>query len=181
MPKGNKICHENIIRNSQVSAQTPDLALTLRLLATDERQTISVKMQNFIFQEKHVNGELGYVGFRDAEQIQSVRICGNKPAINVGHNHGIDGVCQQFLQIALSFATRFLWSSWLLDAVLCAFSERVQCRPKTCRGLFQSDKKVRTEFGDFHNTALGQDFRPSSDGKDHVRLRSLQRYVLGGY
>ena len=63
---------QNIIRDSQVSGQTPDLAFTLRLFATDERQTISVKMQNFIFQEKRVNGELGDVGFRDAEQNQAI-------------------------------------------------------------------------------------------------------------
>ena len=63
MPKRDKICEENVLRDSQVSAQTPDLAFTLRLLVTDERQTISVKVQNFTFQEKCVNGELRYVGF----------------------------------------------------------------------------------------------------------------------
>jgi len=90
MPKRDKICDENIIRNSQASGQTPNLAFTLRLLATDERQTISVKVQNFTFQEKCVNGELGYVGFRDAEQMQGDRICRNESAVNVGHNNGID-------------------------------------------------------------------------------------------
>ncbi len=94
MAKRHKIGDENIIRCSQISRQTPDLAFPLRLLATDERQTISVKMQNFGFQEKRVNGELRYVGFRDAEQIQRDRICGNKSAVEVRHNNGIDGVGQ---------------------------------------------------------------------------------------
>ena len=94
MAKRHKICDEDIIRDSQVSGQTPDLAFAFRLLATDERQTISVKMQNFVFQEKCVNGELRYVGFRDTEQIQGDRICGNKSAVKVRHNNGIDGVGQ---------------------------------------------------------------------------------------
>jgi hypothetical protein len=94
MTKRDNICNENIIRNSQVSGQTPNLAFTLRLLATDERQTISVKVQNFTLQEKCVNGELGYVGFRDAEQIQGDGICGDESAVNIGHNNGIDRVRQ---------------------------------------------------------------------------------------
>ena len=108
MAKRDKICDEDIIRDSQVSGQTPNLAFTLRLLATDERQTTSVKMQNFTFQEKCVDGELRYVGFRDTEQMQGDRICGNESAVNVGHNNGIGGARQQLPQIILSCATCFL-------------------------------------------------------------------------
>jgi hypothetical protein len=93
MSKGNKICDENIFGESQASRQTPNLALTLRLLATYEGQTISVKMQNFAFQEKCVNGKLSYVCFRDSEQMQGVRICDNKSAVKVRHNNCIDGAC----------------------------------------------------------------------------------------
>jgi hypothetical protein len=94
MAKRDKICDENIFGDSQISGQTSDLAFALRLLATDKGQTISVKVQNFTFQNKYINRELLYVGFRHAEQLQGVRIRGDKPAVNVGHNNGIGGVCQ---------------------------------------------------------------------------------------
>ena len=65
MPKRDKIGDENIFCKSQASVQAPNLAFTLLLLSTYERQTISVKMQKLIFQKKGVNGELPYVCFRD--------------------------------------------------------------------------------------------------------------------
>src|SRR5579863_6411811 len=108
MAKRDKICDEDIIRDSQAASQTPNLAFSVRLLAIDKRQTISVEMQNFTFQEKCVDGELRYVGFRDAEQMQGDRVCGNKSAVNVGHNNGIDRAGQQLPQNILFCAPRFL-------------------------------------------------------------------------
>jgi hypothetical protein len=46
MPKRDKIGDKNKFRESQASIQTPNLAFTLLLLATYERQAISVKVSN---------------------------------------------------------------------------------------------------------------------------------------
>jgi len=67
MPKGDKICDETVFSDSQASGQTPNLAFTLRFLLAYQRQTVSAKVSNFTFQKKCINGELGHVGFRDAE------------------------------------------------------------------------------------------------------------------
>ena len=48
MPKRENIGYENIFCESQASIQTPNLAFTLLLLSTYERQTISVKVSNVI-------------------------------------------------------------------------------------------------------------------------------------
>jgi hypothetical protein len=93
MTKRDKIGDENIFCESQASIQTPNLAFTLLLPSTYERQAISVKVSN-LTQKKGVNGELPDVCLRDSEQMQGFRICGNKSAVNVRHNNCIEGACQ---------------------------------------------------------------------------------------
>lgn len=84
---------EFIIRQPQISIETPDLAVAVLCPSGTKGGTMAAKTWNLSLRDKTVQREISYVRLGNSEQLQRIRVGRNETVLVIRHDDRVDGRC----------------------------------------------------------------------------------------